>query len=83
MFLDIQGAGYTVKKNLPKTLSEYSQSYVTAYNTFRPCLKYEYTRLYVVTSGISSKIALNVALILNAYGTILFSPMLDVSENIK
>ncbi|CAD8069874.1 unnamed protein product [Paramecium sonneborni] len=83
MFLDLQGAGYTTTTKTPKSIVEYTYQYVTAFNTFKDQLEYKFTRLYIVTSGISSKVALELALQLKAYGTILFSPLLNLFENMR
>ncbi|CAK77920.1 unnamed protein product (macronuclear) [Paramecium tetraurelia] len=83
MFLDIQGSGYTIITKTPKSIAEYTQQYVNAFNTFKEELDYKFTRLYIVTSGIGSKVALELALQLQAYGTILFSPLLNLLENMR
>ncbi|CAD8058161.1 unnamed protein product [Paramecium primaurelia] len=83
MFLDLQGSGYTITTKTPKSIAEYTQQCASAFNTFKDQLDYKFTRLYIVTSGIASKVALELALQLQAYGTILFSPLLNLLENMR
>lgn len=83
LFLDVAGAGYSRYKRQISSISGLAQLYAEALNQIRTCLPYQYTKLYVVSSGVMSKVAFDLCSKEEIKGLVLLSPIVDFLQNIR